>query len=105
MIADTNFDQSGSSIIPVVTVSPSIFPIGESSSLFLSVTNGNAQQGKNIQIGDAFKFTFGAASGTGFTLKSAVLVNSSSLNAGDFGVAVDLANKRVTVTYIGATKP
>jgi hypothetical protein len=33
--------QSGSSNTPVVTVSPSIFPIGESSSLFLSVTNGN----------------------------------------------------------------
>ena len=85
--------QSGSSIIPVVTVSPSIFPIGEISSLFLSVTNGNTQQNRNIEEGDAFKFTFGAESGTGVALESAVLVNSSSLDARDFDVVIDLANK------------
>ena len=98
-------DQSGGPITPVITVSPSIFPIGGSCSLFLSVTNGGTQQNKNIQTGDAFKFTFGAASGTGFTLESAVLVNSSSLNAGEFGVVIDLANKQVKVAYQGATKP
>src|SRR5689334_4241367 len=82
--------QSGNAILPVVTVSPSIFPIGGRSNLFLSVTNGNgnSQQNKTIQSGDAFKFTFGTTSGTGFTLESALLVNSSSLNAGDFMVAI-----------------
>jgi hypothetical protein len=97
--------QSSNLIIPEVTVSPAIFPVAANSSLFLTITNGNAQKINNIQAGDAFKFTFGTASGTGFTLESALLVNSSSLNAVDFLVTIDQANKRITVTYLGFTKP
>ena len=97
--------QSNTLIIPEVTVSPAIFPVGANSSLFLTITNGNAQKVNNIQSGDAFKFTFGTASGTGLTLESALLVNSSSLNAADFLVTIEQANKRITVTYLGATKP
>jgi len=41
--------QTSTVIIPVVTVSPPTFPIGQTSSVFLSITNGNPYSNKNIQ--------------------------------------------------------
>lgn len=95
---------NGTKITPVVTVFPSLFPIGQTSSFFLSVSNGNPKSTKKIQSGDTFKFTFDANSGTGFALQSPVLVNSSTVTPADFGVVIDPTHKTVTITYIGATK-
>src|SRR5438477_467651 len=92
--------QSGNQITPVVTVAPPIFPIGQSASIFLTVSNGNPGANKNIQPGDVFSFTFDAASGTGFSLQSGVLVNSSTLSAADFAVSLP-ASRQITVTYQG----
>ena len=95
--------QSGNQITPVITVSPGIFPIGQNSSIFLSVANGNASSNKNIQPGDTFVFTFDASSGTGFSLQSPVLVNSSTLTADDFGVSLSTSGQ-ITITYKGVAK-
>ncbi len=79
--------QSNNLITPVITVSPPLFPAGQSSSVFLSVSNGNASSNKSIEAGEVFIFTFDAASGTGFSLQSPVLVNSSTFNPFDEGPA------------------
>jgi hypothetical protein len=96
--------QSNSQITPVITVFPALFPVGQTSSMFLSISNGNATSSNNIQAGDSFTFTFDGSSGAGFSLQSPILVNSMSLNPGDFGATIDSANKRITITYAGATK-
>jgi hypothetical protein len=43
--------QSGNQIAPVVTVTPTIFPIRQNSNLFLTVSNGNANSGRATQSG------------------------------------------------------
>ena len=95
---------NGNKITPVVTVFPSLFSIGQTSSFFLSVSNGNPKSTQKMQPGDAFKFTFDANSGTGFALQSPVLVNSATLTPADFGVVINPANKTITITYTGAIK-
>jgi hypothetical protein len=95
--------QSGNQITPVVTVSPPIFPAGQSASIFLSVSNGNPNSNKSIQPGDAFSFTFDAASGSGFSWQGPVLVNSATLSAADFNVTAP-ASAQITITYQGIAK-
>ncbi len=95
--------QTSSAITPVVSISPPIFPVGQRSSLFITITNGNPTSTASIVNGDSFSFTFGPASGTALTLESPALVNSSSLNPSDFAVVMTAANQ-VTITYQGASR-
>src|SRR5262245_57815318 len=91
-------DGNGTTITPVVTVFPTLFHVGETSGFFLSVSNGNPGSNKKIEPGNLFRFTFDANCGTGFTLDSPVLVNSSTVTPADFGAAIDATTKTITIT-------
>src|SRR5262245_14152291 len=88
---------NGTKITPVITVFPTLFPIGQTASFFLSISNGNPGAKEAIQSGDTFRFTFDASSGTGFAIQSAVLVNSATVTSTDFIVAIDSTNKTITI--------
>jgi hypothetical protein len=51
-------DNNPSAIIPVMDVSPQVFPIGSSNSAILSVTNGNTNSSGILSTGDTFTFDF-----------------------------------------------
>ena len=96
--------QTSTAISPVVSITPPIFPVGQRSSLVITVTNGNPSSTSNIATGDSFSFTFGPASGTALALDSPALVNASSLNALDFALVMTAPNQ-LTVTYRGLPRP
>ncbi|MEW6125893.1 MAG: hypothetical protein AB1757_02420 [Acidobacteriota bacterium] len=96
--------QTSTTILPVVSIAPPLFPIGQPSSFCITVTNGNPLSTASIINGDSFTFTFGQASGSDLTIDSPALVNSTSLSAGDFAVVLTATNQ-LTITYQGATKP
>src|SRR5688572_19703491 len=94
---------ANNNITPVVTAAPPIFAVGQTANMFMGISNGNAESTAQIQAGDAFTFTFDAASGTSFALQSTVLVNSATLSAADFQVAGPTGGQ-FTITYSGAAK-
>lgn len=96
--------QTNKLITPKVSVSPQIFSISQPAHLLLTVSNANPASTAKLESGDRFTFTFDAASGSGFALDSAVLVNSSTLTPADFGVIIDPAPRRLTITYTGAAR-
>jgi hypothetical protein len=94
--------QINASITPVVTVLPATFPINETCNTLIVISNGNPTSGKSIQNGDSFRITFTSVSS--LQLESPVLVNSSSLNASDFGMSINAASRQLTITYTGSSK-
>lgn len=92
-------------IAPAVAVSPRIFATGQPARAYLTVTNGNPDTTATIETGDAFRFTFDEAAGTGFGVDGAVTVNSASLSEGDFSVESDAASRQVVVRYTGPSRP
>jgi hypothetical protein len=98
-----SFAQISTAITPVVSLSPKIFPFGQRSSFFITVTNGNPLSTANIINGDRFSFTFGPASGSGITLEGPVMVNSSAFRVADFAVVLSAPNQ-VSIIYQGVTR-
>jgi len=98
------FAMADHSITPVVTAVPPIFAVGQTVSMFVGISNGNAASTEQIQPGDAFTFTFDAACGTAFSPPSPVVVNSATLNAADFQVGSRPTNRQFTITYNGIAR-
>ena len=88
-------------ITPHVSVFPTLFPIGERSSLVITLSNKNSNSLRGIEPGDTFSFTFGAQAGSEIKLESAVLVNSSQFGVDNFTVSINASANQVSVTYQG----
>lgn len=97
-------DGVNSQIIPVVTVAPNLFAVGQFSTTFVCVSNGNPSSTKSIQGGDTFTLTFDPSIGVVASVASPVLVNSSNLNAADFVANLGSALNEIVISYLGATK-
>ncbi|HKQ80518.1 MAG TPA: tail fiber domain-containing protein [Blastocatellia bacterium] len=97
-------DEAKSQIIPVVTVAPNLFLAGQPSDTFVCVSNGNPSSTKFIQAGDVFKLTFDPSIGAVATVVSAVMVNSSNLQAADFSASLGSEPNQIVISYIGESK-
>lgn len=84
------------------SISPGAIEAGQTSSALLTCANTNALSTQPIQPNDAFSFQFSLGDGQVSSLVPSVIVNSSSLSAADFSVA--LTGTALVVNYSGAAK-
>src|SRR5438552_16949123 len=91
------FAMADHSITPVVTAVPPRFAVGQTVSMFVGISNGNAASTEQIQPGDAFTFTFDAACGTAFSPPSPEELHSATLNAAAFQVGRRPASEQITL--------
>ena len=90
--------QTNSLITPVVTILPATFPMNERCSTVVVISNGNQASSKSLQMGDTFKVSFSSVSD--LQLESPVLLNSTTLNASEFGVSINAASRQLILTYV-----
>src|SRR5262245_39060941 len=81
-------DEAKSQITPVVTVAPTLFPLGQLSDTFVCISNGNPFSTKSIQSGVVFKLTFDPSIGIVTAVAAQAMVNSSNLQAADFSASL-----------------
>src|SRR5689334_3206926 len=98
-------DSGNAQITPVVTVAPNLFAVGQFSTTFVCISNGNPASTKSIQAGDAFKLTFDPSIGVVAAVVPPVMVNSSNLSAADFTASVGSVPNQIVIRFVGATKP
>jgi hypothetical protein len=103
-ITQARAGDTNSQITPVVTVAPNLFAVGQFSTTFVCLSNGNPNSTKSIQSGDTFKLTFDPSIGALAAVVAPVLVNSSNLNAADFTAILSSVPNQIVITYNGATK-
>src|SRR5215813_9307268 len=100
--ADDN--EVNTKITPVVTVAPTLFPVGQLSDTFVCISNGNPSSTKSIQSGDVFKLTFDPSIGVVSAVATPVMVNSSNLQAADFSASLGSEPNQIVISYIGEGK-
>src|SRR6266851_3290100 len=66
-------------IIPVMNVSPQVYPVGSTNTAILSVTNGNTTNAGILSTGDTFSFDFPDA-GIGVGGPAQLTVNSPAIS-------------------------
>lgn len=86
------------------SMTPSVFPAGQSSSAFLSVSSTGVAVPATLQPGDKFIFTIAASIGTVTSFVSPPFVSSSTLAAHDFSVGFGTNNSQIVVAYNGTAK-
>src|SRR5258708_2831057 len=91
-------------IAPSPAALPAVFPIGQPASTLLTITNGDPSASTQILPGDTFTFTFDATLMATVAASGPVIINSSSLVAGDFTYVVNAAARTVVITYGGVQK-
>jgi hypothetical protein len=92
-IADTT------AIIPVMNVSPQVFPLANSNTAILSVTNGNTANAGILSTGDTFSFDF-PNSGMNVGGPAQLTVNSPAISPYAWQVQVQNGDK-ANLQYIG----
>jgi hypothetical protein len=97
-------DGNNSQITPVVTVAPNLFAVGQVSSTFVCISNGNPSSTKSIRAGDLFKLTFDPSIGVVTSVAAPVMVNSSNLNAADLIVFLGSTPNEIVMSYVGASR-
>jgi hypothetical protein len=95
-IADT-----ATAIIPVMNVSPQVFPLATSNAALLSVTNGNSSNAGILSTGDTFSFDF-PNQGMNIGGPAQLTVNSPAISP--YAWQVQVANGgKANLKYIGPT--
>src|SRR5262245_65671732 len=97
-------DEANFQITPVVSVAPNLFPVGRLSDTFVCISNGNPSSTTSIQAGDVFKLTFDPSIGVVTTVATAVMVNSSNLQAADFSASLGSEPNQIIISYIEVSK-
>lgn len=98
--AITCFAQ-GANITPSLTVAPSAFAAGQTSSALICVSNSNGASTQKLQVNDAFRLVFDAGAGVP-VFQLAVSVNSTTLTASDFLIS-GANTSQIVITYKTAT--
>jgi hypothetical protein len=88
-------------IIPVMNVSPQVYPVGSTNTAILSVTNGNTTNAGILSTGDTFSFNFPDA-GIGVGGPAQLTVNSPAISPFAWQVQVQNGGK-CKLQYIGPT--
>lgn len=91
-------------IEPVWSIVPNAFPAGQTSSAFLTISNGNPASDRPIEAGDEFAVSLDLAGGQISALEPEVLVNSQTLAPTDFEVRAGGAADQIVLTYTGASR-
>src|SRR5262249_47056086 len=91
--------NQGTDIIPVMNVSPQVYPVGSTNTAILSVTNGNTGSSGTLATGDTFSFD---CPNQGMNLGGPAImqVNSPSISAFAWKVAVQNGHT-CYLTYTG----
>lgn len=92
---------SGDTIIPVMSVSPQVFPLGSTNTAVLSVTNGNTGSAGVLSTGDTFTFEF-PSQGLSVGGPARLSVTSPAISPFAWQVQV-LGGKTCQMKYIGPT--
>ncbi|MGH9759543.1 MAG: hypothetical protein ACREAC_01745, partial [Blastocatellia bacterium] len=95
----TTLVQSNSSV--AFSVSPNLVPAGQATSILLTLSSTGSSVPATLQTGDKFFFTFATSIGGVTSFSAPVVVNSSTLSAGDFSVAIGPSINQVVLTYSG----
>src|SRR3954452_22318345 len=74
-----HIQDDASAIIPVMNVSPQVYPVGSTNTAILSVTNGNTASAGILSTGDTFSFNFPDA-GIGVGGPPQLTVNSPAIS-------------------------
>src|SRR5712692_4783367 len=77
--ARAHIADDASAIIPVMNVSPQVYPVGSINTAVLSVTNGNTASAGILSTGDTFSFDFPDA-GIGVGGPAQLTVNSPAIS-------------------------
>src|SRR5947209_910161 len=93
--------NQGTGIIPVMNVSPQVYPVGNTNTAILSVTNGNTGNSGTLSTGDTFSFDF-PNQGMSLGGPAIMQVNSPSISAFAWKVAVQNGHT-CYLTYAGPT--
>ena len=103
--ASAQTDSQTSKIVPAYSVAPSVFQIGQTPNVLLSLTNQNPSAVEQLQPGDVFTFTLGVP-GAAFTgASTSAVVNSSSFLQSDFSIWMGPGPNQVQITYLGPAAP
>jgi hypothetical protein len=95
--------QSDTKIAPALSTFPTIFPVDETSSTLVCVTNINANSEAQLEPEDTFLATLDESGLENFSsLSPLFLVDSSTLEAADFVGLIDTENRRLVIRYVGA---
>src|SRR5215469_4301898 len=86
------------------SMTPALFPAGQSVTAFLCITSTGATVPATLQTGDRFTFNIAASVGAVTSVGTPVYVNSSTLAAADFSAGFGSSNNQVVVTYNGTAK-
>jgi hypothetical protein len=91
--------DDATAIIPVMNVSPQVYPIGSTNTSVLSVTNGNTASAGILSTGDTFSFQFPDA-GIGVGGPAQLTVNSPAISPFAWQVQVDNGGN-CNLKYVG----
>src|SRR5438105_1718284 len=94
-----HIQDDASAIIPVMNVSPQVYPVGSANTAVLSVTNGNTASAGILSTGDTFSFDF-PDSGIGIGGPAQLTVNSPAISPFAWQVQVQNGGKAM-LKYVG----
>src|SRR5207247_6496086 len=83
-----HIQDDASAIIPVMNVSPQVYPVGSANTAVLSVTNGNTASAGILSTGDTFSFDF-PNQGLSLGGPAVMQVNSPAISPFAWQVGVD----------------
>src|SRR6266550_1508007 len=103
--ASAQTDSQTSKIVPAYSVAPSVFQIGQTPNVLLSLTNQNPSAVEQLQPGDVFTFTLGVPGAAFSGADASAVVNSSSFLQSDFSIWMGPGPNQVQITYLGPSAP
>jgi Collagen triple helix repeat (20 copies) len=103
--ASAQTDSQSGKIVPAYSVAPSVFQIGQTPNVLLSLTNQNPSAVEQLQPGDVFTFTLGVPGAAFSGAAASAVVNSSSFLQSDFSIWMGPGPNQVQITYLGPTVP
>jgi hypothetical protein len=92
-------------IVLAYTVAPSVFQIGQTPNVLLSLTNQNPNAIQQLQPGDVFTFTLAIPTGAFTAVSVSAVVNSSSFQQVNFYTSMGPNPNQVQITYLGPSVP
>jgi hypothetical protein len=100
-VASAQTDGQSDKIVPAYSVAPSVFQIGQTPNVLLSLTNQNPNAAQQLQPGDVFTFTLGVPGGAFSAVGASAVVNSTSFRQADFTTSMGPNPNQVQITYLG----
>jgi hypothetical protein len=104
-VASAQTGNQSDKIAPAYSVAPSVFQIGQTPNVLLSLTNQNPDATRQLQPGDVFTFTLGVPGGAFSAVGASAVVNSASFQQSDFKVSMGPNPNQVQITYLGPPTP